>query len=173
MLQPDLLLILLPLVVAAVQVGLLHYAYRIAGGLRYNHRTFLLLRAGWLVLLGVPTLVLMRDALGGLPPFPVEWMVTLGLLVVLVREASGLVLFRYTQAQNKLAVVGLGLLGALLLASWSFYEPQPSPLGFPLQLYLSWGLGLLVGGTWVHRMRRNKVRDAFEPRSSASSTTTA
>jgi hypothetical protein len=173
MLQATLLLLSLPLVLAAAQVGLLHYAYRISGGLRKNHRTFTLLRAGWTVLLGIPALVLMRDALGGLPPFPIEWMVTAGLLLLLVREASALVLFRYTEKQNKLFVVALGVLGAMLLASWSLYEPQPSPWGFPLQLYVSWVVGLLAGGTWLHRMRRNKVRDAFEPRSSASSTTTA
>lgn len=162
----------LPLVVAAVQVAILHYAYRVPGGLKRGDRAFLLLRAGWFLLLAFPGAVLLRETLGGLNPYPVELLVSLGLLAAFVHEASQSMLFRYSQAANKYLVAGLGLLGTVLLLGWETQLPQSSPFGFPVMLYALLVIFVLVGWTWIHRMRRDVARDAFQPGNSATAITT-
>lgn len=161
----------LPLVVAAVQVAILHYAYRVTGGLKRRDRTFMLLRAGWFLLLAVPGAALVRETLGGLNPYPAELLVALGLLLVFVHEASQYMLFHYSQAFNKYLVACLGLLGTLLVFGWDTQLAQPALYGFPVLFYAFLAIFVLVGWTWIHRMRRDVARDAFQPGASATTST--
>lgn len=170
-----LFLVAAPLLVGLAQYALLNYTFQLWDGLGALHPLFLLLRLNWLLLTLAPALVLVRDAyLGYSAPGPVVLLTVLALLTLLVFHASRYVLFAYSPLTNQVAVVLIGFLGTLLFTAW--YSPGllPSnvPLieGTPLQFVAISFFLVIVLGTWVQRLARNRARDLYLSKSSAKST---